>query len=153
MNKKLLRILPVFLPAVLITACILHNNVFYTPDIVLKKDGQPCISIPANEDFFRRKKEFDISYLYVFQAGVGELWSKNYLSSKKNYYIKNQQCLYFNYRFQANIFYSIGFFSTEKGNDELQNSTKKNWKRYMRIIKKPDGTLQLLLDGEARDYS
>ncbi|MGE9549600.1 putative T6SS immunity periplasmic lipoprotein, partial [Snodgrassella sp. CS2] len=103
MNKNLFRILPIILTIVLITGCILHNNIFYTPDIALKKDGQPCISIPANEDFFRRKKEFDISYLYVFQAGVGELWSKNNLSSKKNYYIKNQQCLYFNYRFQANI--------------------------------------------------
>ncbi|MCX8747768.1 hypothetical protein J3U64_09900, partial [Snodgrassella sp. B3800] len=61
--------------------------------------------------------------------------------------------LYFNYRFKTNILYSISFFSTEKGNDESQKSTNKDWTRDMRIIKKTDGTLQLLLDGEARDYS
>ena len=139
----------IFIPVLLITSCIRP----YIPDIVLKKDGQPCISIPIDEDFFHRKKEFNITYLYVFQAGVGELWNKDYLESEKPYYVKNQQCLYFNYRFQTNISYSIGFFSTEKGNDESQKSTNKNWTRYMRIIKKPDGTLQLLLDDEARDYS
>ncbi|WP_369608446.1 hypothetical protein [Snodgrassella alvi] len=149
MNKNLLRGLLLIFLVILINGCIRG----YTPDIVLKKDGQPCISIPTDEDFFLRKKEFDISYLYVFQAGVGELWNKDYSDSEKPYYVKNQQCLYFNYRFQTNISYSIGFFSTEKGNDESQKSTNKNWTRYMRIIKKPDGTLQLLLDGEARDYS
>ena len=149
MNKNLLRDLLLIFLVILINGCIRG----YTPDIVLKKDGQPCISIPTDEDFFLRKKEFDISYLYVFQAGVGELWNKDYSDSEKPYYVKNQQCLYFNYRFQTNISYSIGFFSTEKGNDESQKSTNKNWTRYMRIIKKPDGTLQLLLDGEARDYS
>ena len=149
MNKNLLRGLLLIFLVILINGCIRG----YTPDIVLKKDGQPCISIPTDEDFFLRKKEFDISYLYVFQAGVGELWNKDYSDSEKPYYVKNQQCLYFNYRFQTNISYSIGFFSIEKGNDESQKSTNKNWTRYMRIIKKPDGTLQLLLDGEARDYS
>ncbi|MGE9549601.1 putative T6SS immunity periplasmic lipoprotein [Snodgrassella sp. CS2] len=149
MNKNLLRGLLLIFLVILINGCIRG----YTPDIVLKKDGQPCISIPTDEDFFLRKKEFDISYLYVFQAGVGELWNKDYSDSEKPYYVKNQQCLYFNYRFQTNISYSIGFFSTEKGNDEAQKSTNKNWTRYMRIIKKPDGTLQLLLDAEARDYS
>ena len=149
MNKNLFRNSSLILLVIMINGCIRG----YTPDIVLKKDGQPCISIPADEDFFHRKKEFDISYLYVFQAGVGELWNKDYSDSEKPYYVKNQQCLYFNYRFQTNISYSIGFFSTEKGNDESQKSTNKNWTRDMRIIKKPDGTLQLLLDGEARDYS
>lgn len=149
MNKNLLRGLLLIFLVILINGCIRR----YTPDIVLKKDGQPCISIPTDEDFFLRKKEFDISYLYVFQAGVGEFWNKDYSDSEKPYYVKNQQCLYFNYRFQTNISYSIGFFSTEKGNDESQKSTNKNWTRDMRIIKKPDGTLQLLLDGEARDYS
>ncbi|MCX8746642.1 hypothetical protein J3U64_04095 [Snodgrassella sp. B3800] len=153
MNKKLFRILPVFLPAALITGCILHRNVFHTPDIVLKKDGQPCISIPANEDFFMRKKEFSILSLYVFQKRVGYLWKKNFHDYKKPYYVKNQQCLYFNYRFKTNILYSISFFSTEKGNDESQKWTNKNWTRDIRIIKKTDGTLQLLLDAEASGYS
>lgn len=153
MYKNLFHILPIVLTLALLTGCILHNNVFYTPDIVLKKDGQPCISIPANEDFFMRKKEFSILSLYVFQRRVGYLWKKNFHDYKKPYYVKNQQCLYFNYRFKTNILYSISFFSTEKGNDESQKSTNKNWTRDMRIIKKSDGTFQLLLDGKARDYS
>ena len=153
MYKNLFHILPIVLTLALLTGCILHNNVFYTPDIVLKKDGQPCISIPANEDFFMRKKEFSILSLYVFQRRVGYLWKKNFHDYKKPYYVKNQQCLYFNYRFKTNILYSISFFSTEKENDESQKSTNKNWTRDMRIIKKTDGTLQLILDGEARDYS
>ncbi len=152
MYKNLFHILPIVLTLALLTGCILHNNVFYTPDIVLKKDGQPCISIPANEDFFMRKKEFSILSLYVFQRRVGYLWKKNFHDYKKPYYVKNQQCLYFNYRFKTNILYSISFFSTEKENDESQKSTNKNWTRDMRIIKKTDGTLQLLLDAEARDY-
>lgn len=153
MYKNLFHILPIVLTLALLTGCILHNNVFYTPDIVLKKDGQPCISIPANEDFFMRKKEFSILSLYVFQRRVGYLWKKNFHDYKKPYYVKNQQCLYFNYRFKTNILYSISFFSNEKGNDESQKSTNKDWTRDMRIIKKTDGTLQLLLDEEARDYS
>ncbi|WP_370389239.1 putative T6SS immunity periplasmic lipoprotein [Snodgrassella alvi] len=152
MYKNLFHILPIVLTLALLTGCILHNNVFYTPDIVLKKDGQPCISIPANEDFFMRKKEFSILSLYVFQRRVGYLWKKNFHDYKKPYYVKNQQCLYFNYRFKTNILYSISFFSTEKENDESQKSTNKNWTRDMRIIKKTDGTLQLLLDAEAHDY-
>lgn len=136
MYKNLFHILPIVLTLALLTGCILHNNVFYTPDIVLKKDGQPCISIPANEDFFMRKKEFSILSLYVFQRRVGYLWKKNFHDYKKPYYVKNQQCLYFNYRFKTNILYSISFFSTEKENDESQKSTNKNWTRDMRIIKK-----------------
>lgn len=153
MNKNLFRILPLVLTIALIAGCILHNNVFYTPDIVLKKDGQPCISIPANEDFFMRKKEFSILSLYVFQRRVGYLWKKNFHDYEKPYYVKNQQCLDFNYHFHENIFYTVEFISIEKEDDEIHRSTQKDWVRYMRIIKKPDGTLQLLLDGEARDYS
>ena len=153
MYKNLFHILPIVLTLALLTGCILHNNVFYTPDIVLKKDGQPCISIPVDEDFFRRKKEFNILSLYVFQTGVGYLWKKNFHDYKKPYYVKNQQCLDFNYHFHENIFYTVEFISIEKEDDEIHRSTQKDWVRYMRIIKKPDGTLQLLLDGEARDYS
>ncbi|WP_370389241.1 putative T6SS immunity periplasmic lipoprotein [Snodgrassella alvi] len=150
--KYLLNLIFIFV-SMIITGCIIHSNIFYTPDILLKKDGQPCISIPANEDFFLRKKEFNILSLYVFQTGVGYLWKKNYSDSETQYYVKNQQCLDFNYHFHENIFYTVEFISIEKGDDEIHRSTKKDWVRYMRIIKKPDGTLQLLLDGEARDYS
>ena len=148
MNKNLFRGLSLILLVILMNGCIRG----YTPDIVLKKDGQPCISIPVDEDFFRRQKEFNILGLDIYQTGVGELWSRHYLDSKDHYYVKNQQCLHFNYKFQTNVLYDIGFFSTEKGDKENRKSTKKVWMRYMRIIKKSDGTLQLLLDEEARDY-
>lgn len=151
MNRNLLRILPVFLPAALLTGCILHSNVFYTPDIVLKKDGQPRISIPANEDFFRQIKEFHILNSDVHQAGVGELWSQDYSDSAKPYYVKNQQCLNFNFHFQTNIPYSICFTSEEMKNNKSQKSTQKDWIRYMRIIRNKDNTLQLLLDEKARN--
>ncbi|PIT36258.1 hypothetical protein BHC43_08995 [Snodgrassella alvi] len=55
MNKNLFRILPLVLTIALIAGCILHNNVFYTPDITLKKDGQLCISIPENKNFSTAK--------------------------------------------------------------------------------------------------
>ncbi len=143
----------IFVPVILISGCMLHRNEFYTPDIVIKKDGQLCISIPANEDFFRQKKEYSIMTTAVFQTGVGQLWEKKYFDPSRPYYVKNQECLYFNYHFQNNIFYTISFISTEKGNNENQNSTKKTWIRFVRIIKKQDGTLQLLLDAEASGYS
>ncbi|WP_239351421.1 putative T6SS immunity periplasmic lipoprotein [Snodgrassella communis] len=117
-----------------------------SPDIVLKKDGQPCISIPSDEDFFRRNKQFKIIFADVFQTGVGELWSKDYEDSSKPYYVKTQECLRFDYHFQNNITYTIGFISTEKGADD-----NKSWSRYLRINKNQDGTLQLLLDEHARD--
>ena len=149
MNKNLFRSSSLILLVILVNGCIRG----YTPDIVLKKDGQPCISIPANEDFFMRKKEYSIMTTEVYQTGIGQLWEKNYFDPSKPYYVKNQECLYFNYQFQNNIFYIIDFISTEKGNNENQKPTKKTWRRFMRIIKKPDGTFQLLLDGKARDYS
>ena len=149
MNKNLFRGSSLILLVILMNGCLRG----YTPDIVLKKDGQPCISIPANEDFFMRKKEYSIMTMEVYQTGIGQLWEKNYFDPSKPYYVKNQECLYFNYQFQNNIFYIIDFISTEKGNNENQKSTKKTWRRFMRIIKKPDGTFRLLLDGEARDYS
>ena len=153
MNKNLFRILPIVLTIALISGCILHNNEFNTPDIVLKKDGQLCISIPENENFFYSKKEYSILTTEVFQTGIGQLWKKNYFYPSEPYYVKNQECLYFNYHFQNNIFYTISFISTEKGNNENQKSIQKTWIRFVRIIKKPDGTFQLLLDGKARDYS
>ena len=76
MNKNLFRISPIVLTIALITGCILHNNVFNTPDIVLKKDGQLCISIPENENFFYSKKEYSILTTEVFQTGIGQLWKK-----------------------------------------------------------------------------
>ncbi|PIT13050.1 hypothetical protein BGI32_11880 [Snodgrassella alvi] len=133
-----------FLILPLLVSCISSG----LSDIVLKDDGQPCISIPSNEDFFKRNKQFKIIVTGVFQTRVGELWLKDYRYSSKPYYVKTKECLRFDYHFQNNITYTIGFTSTEKGNNE-----NKQWLRYMRIKKNKDGTLQLLLDEHTRDVT
>jgi hypothetical protein len=66
----------------------------------------------------------------------------------KPYYVKTQECIFFNYNFQNNIPYAISFTSTENINDEW-----KSWVRHMRIKKNTDGTLQLLLDENAIDVT
>ena len=127
---------------------------FETPDIVLKNDGQPCISIPSDEDFFRRNKQFAITGTEIAHIGVGLVSSKFYPDPspnyhdpvKKLYYVKTEECIDFDYPFQNNISYSIGFTSIEKGTDEY-----KSWSRHFRINKNQDGTVQLLLDEQARD--
>ncbi|MCO6518398.1 MULTISPECIES: hypothetical protein [Snodgrassella] len=134
--------LPMFLVLPSLVSCIAFN----TPDIVLKNDGQPCISIPLDGNFIRRNKQFKIIFTDVFQTGVGELWSKDYEDSSKPYYVKTQECLRFDYHFQNNITYTIGFISTEKGNNK-----NKHWRADIRINKNQDGTVQLLLDEHARD--
>ncbi|PIT13047.1 hypothetical protein BHC44_03965 [Snodgrassella alvi] len=144
MKQRYIYWLLMFLILPLLVSCISYN----VPDIVLKDDGQPCISIPSDEDFFRRNKQFKIIFTDVFQTGIGELWSKDYQYSSKPYYVKTQECLRFDYHFQNNITYSVGFTSTEKGTDE-----NKSWSRHMRIKKNKDGTLQLLLDEHARDVT
>ncbi|WP_443020115.1 putative T6SS immunity periplasmic lipoprotein [Snodgrassella communis] len=57
-----------------------------------------------------------------------------------------QECIDFDYHFQNNISYSIGFTSIGKGTDD-----NKSWSRHMRINKNQDGTVQLLLDEQAVD--
>ncbi|PIT45405.1 hypothetical protein BHC46_09865 [Snodgrassella alvi] len=57
-----------------LVSCIAFN----TPDIVLKNDGQPCISIPSDEDFFRRNKQFVILSTEFVQIGVGQVSVKIY---------------------------------------------------------------------------
>ncbi|WP_239365471.1 putative T6SS immunity periplasmic lipoprotein [Snodgrassella communis] len=140
--------LPMFLVLPSLVSCIAFN----TPDIVLKNDGQPCISIPSDEDFFRKNKQFVILLTEIAQIGVGQVSVKfyhnplNYHGSEKPYYVKTQECIDFDYHFQNNISYSIGFISTEKGADD-----NKSWSRHFRINKNQDGTVQLLLDEHAVD--
>jgi protein associated with RNAse G/E len=132
----------------IITGCFVHRNMLYTPDIVLKDSGQPCISIPSKEDFFKKNKKFNIVETEIVQTGVGQLSLKYYHDLSKPYYVKTQECIYFDYHFQNNITYSIGFASTE-----IEDAENKPWVRYMRIKKNKDGTLQLLLDEHARDVT
>ncbi|PIT53068.1 putative T6SS immunity periplasmic lipoprotein [Snodgrassella alvi] len=129
-----------FLILPLLVSCISSG----LPDIVLKDDGQPCISIPANEDFFKSNKQFNVMATEIGQIGVGQLSLKYYHDPSKPYYVKTQECIDFDYHFQNNIPYSISFTSTEKGKN-------KPWVRFMRIKKNKDNTLQLLLDENARD--
>ncbi|MCO6520996.1 MAG: hypothetical protein J6582_08130 [Snodgrassella sp.] len=140
-----------------ITGCYFHRPMVYKPDIVLKKDDQPCISIPRSEvSFFSKNKQFDIITTEIFQEGVGQLWVKNYFDPldfglPKKYYVQVGECLNFDYPFQNNIIYSINFESNIRGNDESKKMTQKTWAREFRIKKDTDGTVKLLLDLDARE--
>ncbi|PIT53103.1 hypothetical protein BHC44_06470 [Snodgrassella alvi] len=134
-----------------ITGCYFHRPMVYKPDIVLKKDGQPCINIPVSETRFHSNRQFDILMGEIVQEGVGTLWRKMYFNIQNinlpiKYYVQAGECLHFEYLFQENITYSIDFVSTVRGNDE-----QKTWAREFRIKKDTDGTVKLLLDLDARE--
>jgi hypothetical protein len=148
MKQKYIHWLLITLHLSTITGCFVHRDVFDTPDIILKDSGQPCISIPSKKDFFKKDKKFNVMATEVVQIGVGQLSSKYYYDPSKPYYVKTQECIFFNYNFQNNIPYAISFTSTENINDEW-----KSWVRHMRIKKNTDGTLQLLLDENAIDVT
>ncbi|MCT6880842.1 hypothetical protein ABVF47_007610 [Snodgrassella alvi] len=138
-----------------ITGCYFHRPMVSKPDIVLKKDGQPCISIPVPLVNLSRKKQFDIITTEVFQEGVGQLWMKDYFDPlnfglPKKYYVVRGECIRFDYHFQHNIVYSINFESSIRGNDESKYMTQKTWAREFRIFKDTDGNVKLLLDSNAR---
>jgi hypothetical protein len=157
MKQKLCRWLLMVFLLPLATGFYCHRPMVYRPDIVLKEDGQPCISIPLNEvSFFNKEKQFDIIVTRIFQVGVGTLWEKEYydirnLDLPSKYHVQVGQCLRFEYYFQENITYSIMFVSTVRGNDESKSFTKKIWGRDFRIKKDTDGTVKLLLDLDARE--
>lgn len=157
MKLKLSRWLLIVFLLPLATGFYCHRRMRYTPDIILKKDGQPCISIPLSEvSFFNKNKQFDIIAADVFQEGIGTLWEKQYYDIQKlglpsKYHVQAGECLRFEYHFQENITYSIGFVTTVRGNDETKNGTKKIWDRELRIRKGADGTVKLLLDLETRE--
>lgn len=138
-----------------ITGCYFHRPMVSKPDIVLKNNGQPCISIPALLINFDRKKQFDIITTEVFQEGVGQLWMKDYFDPlnfglPKKYYVVSGECIRFDYHFQNNIVYSINFESSIRGNDESKNMTQKTWAREFRIFKDNHGNVELWLDSSAK---
>ncbi|PIT16206.1 putative T6SS immunity periplasmic lipoprotein [Snodgrassella alvi] len=157
MKQRLILWLLINFQLLAITGCYFHRPMVYKPDIVLKKDGQPCISIPRSEvSFFNKNKQFDIITTEIFQEGVGQLRVKDYFDplnfgSPKKYYVQIGECLNFDYPFQNNIIYSINFESTIRGNDESKKMTQKTWAREFRIKKDTDGTVKLLLDLNARE--
>jgi hypothetical protein len=152
MKRKLCRWLLMVFLLPLATGFYCHRPLAYAPNIVLKEDGQPCISIPLSElSFFNKEKQFDIIAAEVFQVGVGTLWEKDYFNVSKRYHVQAGECLRFEYHFQENIVYTIGFITATSGSKEFEHGDQKSWSRSFRIKKVPDGTVKLLFDTDARE--
>ncbi|PIT16257.1 hypothetical protein BGI32_04855 [Snodgrassella alvi] len=134
-----------------ITGCYFHRPMVYRPDIVLKKDGQPCISIPMSETRFHSNRQLEIIMIEVVQEGIRPNWVKYYYNLPQKYHIQAQECLHFDYYFQNNVFYTIDFVSTVNGSKKVRNREQKTWDREFRIKKDTDGTVKLLLDLDARE--
>lgn len=124
----------------ILAGCI---RAYYTPDIVLKDNGQPCISIPRSEDILRTNRLFNITLATVSLPVDGkELSVKNYDNPENQYYVKAQECIDFNYYFKNDFTYQIDFISVEK------DQKAKFWEVLIRITKDKDGNLKLLNDNE-----
>ena len=124
----------------ILAGCI---RAYYTPDIILKDNGQPCISIPRSEDILRTNRLFNITLATVSLPVDGkELSVKNYDNPENQYYVKAQECIDFNYYFKNDFTYQIDFISVEK------DQKAKFWKILIRITKDKDGNLKLLNDNE-----
>ena len=133
-----------------ITLCILLNFMLIMlvscssirePDIVLKENGQPCISIPRSEDMLRTNRPFNITSTDIYQTSIRSYLSEKYYQEEQ-YYVKAQECIDFDYHFRNDITYGIAFSTEEKGGSE------KIWSADIRIVKDKDGNLQLLIDNE-----
>ena len=111
------------------------------PDIVLKENGQPCISIPRSEDMLRTNRPFNITSTHIYQTSIRSYLSEKYYQEEQ-YYVKAQECIDFEYHFRNDITYGIAFSTEEKGGSE------KIWSADIRIVKDKDGNLQLLIDNE-----
>ena len=121
----------------ILTGCIRINH----PDIVLKENGQPCISIPRSEDMLRTNRPFNITSTHIYQTSIRSYLSEKYYQEEQ-YYVKAQECIDFEYHFRNDITYGIAFSTEEKGGSE------KIWSADIRIVKDKDGNLQLLIDNE-----
>ena len=112
------------------------------PDIVLKENGQPCISIPRSEDMLRTNRPFNITSTDIYQTSIRSYLSEKYYQEEQ-YYVKAQECIDFDYHFRNDITYGIAFSTEEKGGSE------KIWSADIRIVKDKDGNSQLLINNEA----
>ena len=115
---------------------------YYTPDIVLKENGQPCISIPRSEDMLRTNRPFNITSTHIYQTSIRSYLSEKYYQEEQ-YYVKAQECIDFDYHFQNDITYGIAFSTEEKGKGG------KYWSADIRIVKDKDGNSQLIINNEA----
>lgn len=154
--QRLLTLVLILALSLLAAGCVFHRPMLYTPDIALTSNGHPCIRIPQKEA--SSEVLFDIWSTSVFQTGAGYLWQKYYFSEKNlaptgEYLVHAGECLRFDYHFQDDTLYSISFTTSISGNNESKKWTKKNWARELRLKKGTDGTVQLMLDVEARDDS
>ena len=122
----------------ILTGCIRINH----PDIVLKKNGQPCISIPRCEDMLRTNRKFNITSTHIYQTSIRSYLSEKYYQEEQ-YYVKAQECIDFDYHFQNDITYDIAFRTQEKGKGGT------SWIASIRIVKDKDGNSQLLINNGA----
>ena len=112
------------------------------PDIVLKENGQPCISIPRSEDMLRTNRPFNITSTHIYQTSIRSYLSEKYYQEEQ-YHVKAQECIDFDYHFQNDITYGIAFSTEEKGKGG------KYWSADIRIVKDKDGNSQLIINNEA----
>ncbi|MGE9658186.1 putative T6SS immunity periplasmic lipoprotein [Snodgrassella alvi] len=128
-----------------ITLCILLNFMLIMlascssirePDIVLKENGQPCISIPRSEDMLRTNRPFNITSTHIYQTSIRSYLSEKYYQEEQ-YYVKAQECIDFEYHFRNDITYDIAFRTQEKGKGGT------SWIASIRIVKDKDGNSQL----------
>ena len=134
-----------------ITLCILLNFMLIMlascssirePDIVLKENGQPCISIPRSEDMLRTNRPFNITSTHIYQTSIRSYLSEKYYYQEEQYYVKAQECIDFDYHFQNDITYDIAFTSEEKGKGGT------SWVATIQIIKDKEGNSKLLIGNE-----
>ena len=142
--------------SLLMAGCVFHRQMLYTPDIALTSTGQPCIRIPQKEA--SSEALFDVWATEVFRPGVGYLRQKYYFSEKnlpptEEYLVHAGECLRFDYHFQDDTLYSIGFTTSISSDDKSKKWDQKNWARELRLKRGADGTVQLMLDVAARDGS
>ena len=135
-QKIILCILLNFMLSIL-TGCIRINH----PDIVLKENGQPCISIPRSEDMLRTNRPFNITSTDIYQTSIRSYLSEKYYQEEQ-YYVKAQECIDFDYHFQNDITYDIAFTSEEKGKGGT------SWVATIQIIKDKEGNSKLLIGNE-----
>ena len=121
----------------ILTGCIRINH----PDIVLKENGQPCISIPRSEDMLRTNRPFNITSTHIYQTSIRSYLSEKYYQEEQ-YYVKAQECIDFDYHFQNDITYDIAFTSEEKGKGGT------SWVATIQIIKDKEGNSKLLIGNE-----
>lgn len=153
MDKKLKHFLVLVCSIVLINSCYSHRPMFYKANITLQDNGQVCISIPLREALFDRNMLFDIEWISVQQQGSAEDEMKNYsdfMQPNHNYSVKAGECIRFNYNFQNNVTYKIGFRTKIQDSNKLSREDK-IWDITARIQTDSSGHRQLLLDNEAEE--